>query len=568
MISYRFFLVEAGAARGRLRLPAFLLALCLTLMGCAQAGPSASATPLTPATAPFTATRPAGPPIADAYPIGSPVLAELWVDPLHGDDGRSGATRDQALATINEAWRRIPQGQPLHGNGYRINLVAGDYPSDAFPVYWEDRHGTYQFPIILSSADGPGAARLLGNVNVFAVDYLYLLGLRIENSGDVFHCEQCSYLLIRESTLWSANRQAQETLKVNQSQHVYIEQSEIGGSHDNAIDFVAVQHGHVLDNRIHDSQDWCIYLKGGSAYFRVAGNEIYDCGTGGFTAGQGTGFEFMVAPWLHYEAYAIQFFNNVIHDTEGAGFGVNGGYDILLAYNTLYRVGSRSHGLEFVFGGRGCDGDAATCAAHRALGGWGSSVVGSDEPIPNRNVFAYNNLLYNPPGFRSEWQHFAIYGPRTPSADTGIPSPARSDDNLQIGGNLIWNGPPDLPLGIEEGDQGCRPDNPTCNETQLRADNRINQVQPSLMDPESGDFRPTPGSLAGIVALPLPAFPAWDAFTPAVPPGELANVVLTDRAGQPRPAGGPPGAYIEPSESPTSHAIFLPALFVAVHDRR
>lgn len=53
----------------------------------------------------------------------------------------------------------------------------------------------------------------------------------------------------------------------------------------------------------------------------VAENEIYDCGTGGYTAGQGTGFQYMVLPWIHYEANYITFVNNVVHDTQGAGFG-------------------------------------------------------------------------------------------------------------------------------------------------------------------------------------------------------------------------------------------------------
>jgi hypothetical protein len=536
--------------------PAILL--WLMLAGCAQAAPSTPATQVAP---PAAWTPPALQSGQETYPIGSPVLTDLWVDPLLGDDGRSGASRDQALATISEAWRRIPAGQPLQGTGYRINLMAGDYPESVYPQYWEDRHGTYDFPIILASADGPGAARLLGNmVNVFDVDYLYLLGLRLENEGDVFHCEQCRHLLIRDSVFDGGNRQAHETIKINQSQHVYIENSDIGGSYENAIDFVAVQHGHILNNRIHDADDWCIYLKGGSAYFTLAGNEIDHCGTGGFTAGQGTGFEFMAQPWLHYEAYALKFFNNVIHDTEGAGFGVNGGYDILLAYNTLYRVGSRSHGMEFVFGGRGCDGDTARCAANRDLGGWGTATVGGDEPIPNRNVYVYNNLLYNPPGFRSQWQHFAIHGPRTPPADSGIPNPSRTDDNLQIRGNLIWNGPADLPLGIGDESEGCWSDNPTCNQTQLRADNSINQLQPSLIDPAGGDFRPTPGSLAGVHTVPLPAFPLWDSFTPPVPAGDLANHVPVDRAGQPRPAGGDaPGAY-SGQEAAQGRRLFLPSV--------
>lgn len=43
-----------------------------------------------------------------------------------------------------------------------------------------------------------------------------------------------------------------------------------------------------------------------AAYFLVAGNDIFGHGTTGFAAGQGTGFEYMVAPWLQYEAYGIQ----------------------------------------------------------------------------------------------------------------------------------------------------------------------------------------------------------------------------------------------------------------------
>lgn len=542
-----------------------LLLLWLALTGCAQAGPAAAPTDAPPQTSTAAAPGPGSPqppaptlPTQDAYAIGAAVLTDLWVDPVHGSDANSGRSRSQALATISAAWGRIPQGQPLQGAGYRINLVAGDYPSSNFPVYWEDRHGSEQFPIILTSADSPGAARLLGNINVYNVDYLYLIGLRLENTGDVFHCEQCRHLLIRQSVLWGGARQAHETLKINQSQYIYIEENDIGGSYENPIDFVAVQYGHILNNRIHDGDDWCMYLKGGSAYFVIAGNELFACGTGGFSVGQGTGFEYMTTPWLHYEAYDIKFINNVVHDTEGAGFGVNGGYDILLAYNTLYRVGSRSHGLEFVFGGRSCDGDAGRCAANRSLGGWGPSTVGDEEPIPNRNIFVYNNILDNPAGFRSEWQHFAIYGPRTPGADSGIPNPARTDDNLQIRGNLIWNGPADLPLGVEESDQGCQPGNPTCNAAQLRAENTINRTQPSLRDPAQGDFRPAPGSLNGVVTFALPAFPAWDAFTPPSPAGNLTNLVAADRAGLQRPpGGGTPGAYVDAGASFGPRA-FLP----------
>lgn len=530
-----------------------LLLLMLLSVACAGASTAApaspDATPAPSATIPQTSVPP--------YDIGNPTLTDLWIDPVHGDDSRSGASRAQALRTITAAWQRIPTGT-LTDTGYRMQLVAGNHTT-GLPNYWDERKGTRQFPIILNAADGAGTAEIQGNLNVYDVDYFYLLGVTIRNSGDVFHCEQCDYLLLRQVTLDGGARQAHETVKVNQSQYVYIEQSDIFGSYENAIDFVAVQYGHILSNRIHAADDWCIYLKGGSAYFVVEGNEIYDCGTGGFVAGQGTGFEYMTTPWLHYEAYDIKFINNLVHDTEGAGFGVNGGYNILFAYNTLYRVGSRSHGLEFVFGSRSCDGDGPACAARQSAGGWGPSVVGGDEPIPNRNIYVYNNLLYNPPGFRSQWQHFAVYSPRTPGSGSNIPSPAVADDNLVIRGNLIWNGPSDLALGVGDG-EGCAAANPTCNPTQLLADNAINTVEPQLIDPANGNFRPVAaGTLFDVATFAIPDFPAWQSLTPAAPAGLLANGVSQDRDGLVRVASGPPGAYSGGTQ-PNVHRINLPTV--------
>ncbi len=539
-----------------------------TPAGPTPAGPLATADP-PPGAAPGPVVQAPAP---ASYDIGNPDLLTLWVDPVNGDDARSGATRAEALRTVAEAWNRIPMGTPL-ATGYQILLAGGVYPRDSIPVYWESRWGTYEHPILLQAADGRGTATLGGDLNVFDTRYFYLLDLNIvpDPPGDVFHCEQCDHLLIRGVTMdGGSGHEAHETIKVNQSQYVYIEDSDIFDTYENAIDFVAVQYGHITGNRLHDADDWCIYLKGGSAYFRIEGNEIYNCGTGGFTAGQGTGFEYMVSPWLHYEAYDIKFVNNLIHDTEGAGMGVNGGYNILLAYNTLYRVGQRSHVIEVVFGARSCDGDTARCEANRLAGGWGTSVVGSDEPIPNRNVFIYNNIVYNPPGYQSQWQHFAIYGPRTPSAGSNIPSPARTDTNLQMRGNLIWNGPPDHPLGIEDASQGCQDSNPTCNAAQLRADNTINQFQPQLKDPQNGNFRPLAGgNVFTATTYTIPDFDWADAPSPPpVPPGEPSNAVPVDRAGQPRAASGPPGAYSTSQtfdDVPPSHwaYTYVEALFAS-----
>ena len=505
----------------------------------AKATPTLTPTPKpTPTPTPMPTSPPTGP---DRYVIGTVNVTDIWVDPVHGSDADSGSSRSQALRTVAAAWGRIPASTTL-GKGFRLQLVAGTYPAADLPSYWEHRWGTRQNPVILNAVDGPHTATLRGDLNVFDARYLYVIGVDIAPGGDAFHCERCSYVLLRFMALSGAGA-AQETIKVNQSDHLYIEDSDIAGAYENAIDFVAVQYGHIRGNRIHAAEDWCAYVKGGSAYLIVSENEIYDCGTGGFTAGQGTGFEFMTSPWLHYEAYGISITNNVIHDTEGAGLGVNGGYDILLAYNTLYRVGSRSHAVEFVHGARSCDGATAACAQRRAAGGWGTTAGGA-QYIPDRHVYFYDNVVYNPAGSRTAWSHFAVAGSVTPPADSGVAGPSQADADLRIVGNIIWNGDASMDLGVG-GDAGCADTNPTCNAAQLRADNAINTVEPELQDPAHGDFRPVlGGTVATRPGAPIPSF-SWSDVpaTPAVPAGATDNHVPRNRAGEPRAGWGVPGAY-------------------------
>ncbi len=477
------------------------------------------------------------------YEIGDPVVQDVWVDSVNGNNANSGATSNQALRTVAEAWNRIPMNVTLT-NGYRIRLLPGTHTS--IPNYWESRHGTALHPIILQAEGAPGSV-IMADPNIFDCSYLYFLGIEVSkevNGGDAFHLELCDHVLLRGCTI-RGNNNAQETLKVNQSQHVYIENCDISSAGDNAIDFVAVQYGHIARSKIHDAVDWAMYVKGGSAQILIEGNEVYDAGTGGITAGQGTGFEFMTNPWLHYEAYDIKIVNNLIHDTDGAGLGVNGGYNILQAYNTLVRVGRRSHVIEVVHGGRGCDGTWAACESNRLAGGWGLAVPeGDSQYIPNKNVYIYNNIVYNPGTNFSRWQHFAVHGAQIPPTNSNIASPSLADDNLRIRGNLIWNGPPDhSPLG-DEG--GCPTSNPTCNLAQLIADNHLNTIRPQFVNEAAGDYRPAiTGTIFMATTYPIPDFSGGDRPSPpTVPVGALSNEVPRERNLHPRnQQHRPPGAY-------------------------
>lgn len=467
------------------------------------------------------------------YALGTPALAWVWVNPSSGNDAASGAS-NAPLRTLTEAWNRIPASTVLTGHGYGIALLPGDYPATAVPGWMAARWGTAAAPVIIQSVAGRGTARLHGYLDVFDCRYLYLLDLNIVtdagygSGGNALHLASCDHVLLRGCTLDGFDgtaRQTQETLKVNQSQYLFVEECDIAGAFWYPLDFVAVQYGHIVASEIHNAGEWCVLLKGGSAGLLVEGNEIYDGATGGFVAGNGTGFEFMTAPWIHYEAEDIKFVNNLIHHTGTAGMGVNGGYNVLLAYNTLYKAGTNDHVIEVVHGMRGCDGDTARCAALNAAGGWGSTAV-ETQYIPARNVYIYNNLVYIPAGFGSRWQHFAVDGPVTPPAGCNVTNPAVVDANLRIVGNLIWNGPADLALGLGDTDQGGQAGNPTCNATLVLAANHINLSEPQLVDPEHGDYRVRPGTSLGMSLPAIPPFPGDDrAQPPLAPQGNLSNAV-------------------------------------------
>ena len=92
---------------------------------------------------------------------------------------------------------------------------------------------------------------------------------------------------------------------------LYVEDCDISGAWDNSVDWVAVHYAHLVRSRVH-AANWCAYAKGGSAYVIFDSNDFYDCGESGVAVGQGTGFEYMEAPWLRHEGYDVKVTNNVI----------------------------------------------------------------------------------------------------------------------------------------------------------------------------------------------------------------------------------------------------------------
>lgn len=528
------------------------------------------------------------------YDPGNYTVTDLYLSPS-GNDENSGTALTAPLRSLTAAWQKIPATTST--TGYRINFLAGTYPCEPLPEdtnncqnYFSDRSGSQKYPIILQAYSGAKVI-IRGGWNFNHVSYLYIYDLNLiggiplptnSSGNNLFHLEQGDHVLLHGISLTGPScdndscNNLQEVLKVNQTQYLYIEDSLISGAWHSAVDYFVVEYGHFLNNRVRIAGQWCMYVKGGTSYLQVAGNEFSGCLLG-FSAGQADNLAVMKSPWVHYEVYDLKFVNNVLHDIPGTGFSATGAYNILFAYNTLYKVATsreNAYGLaQFTLGERNCTAIdeipnvTDRCRLLTGQGAWGPIYETSDhqplEAIPNRRVFVYNNIFYNPALTQSLYFQWAVNGavPR-PAGFANSPNPARTDDYLVLEGNIIWNAAgTGLPLfgSTGGGAVGCAAADSTCREELVIAKNRINQFEPQLRNPAAGDFRPMAGgNLLKVSAASIPAF-AWDAFTPSVPTGTSDNTVPQDRAGNPRNISSPPGAYTG-EENPVKFLLSLPIL--------
>lgn len=517
------------------------------------------------------------------YDIGTPVLQEIYVDAIHGNDNNSGNSSAQALQTISGAWAMVPPGT-LTATGYRINLLPGTYPCEGDCInFFSDRTGTFNFPIILQAANGVGTVTLPGGLNLLNVHYFYLINLTLwagEEAGaafgnNVLHVESGDHILMRNliirgtvNCIDDTCNSMQEVLKINQSQYIYLENCDLSGTFQTVLDYFSVQYGHIRNCKIHRSGGRCMYLKGGSAYFLIDGNECYDCREAGIQAGESSNFAFMRSPWLHYESYDIKVVNNVVHDIYGAGLGVVGSYNVLMAYNTLYRIGLDTDWggtwslFQLIHGGRGCypatefggdSGTRARCQSLLSLGGWGTSSLDHDGDssgfwIPNKNVFIYNNIFYNPPGTGTHYVHFTADGAiNLPAYSQNIPDPSRTDDDVVIKGNIVWNHPQEYSgmVGTTDGSSpSCQPVS-SCDSNSIISVNHINTIEPQLVDAGNGNFHPVnAGNVFSGVTYPIPSFSWTDApASPAVPAGTLTNMISRDFDNNTRTGSSIAGAF-------------------------
>ncbi len=497
----------------------------------------------------------------DNYDIGTPTLRDIWVDPAHGTDGPSrGSTRALALKTVRYAWAFLPQNQTLTNTGYRILIAPGSFSPDDVPSQFQSVWGTADFPVIIQASDDSGSV-IFPSVDVAVCYYFYMIGIRVtaSQSSYVSTFRSCDHLLLRSCQFFASDSTTADTAvygaSIYQCQHTYIERCELARPTGDAVNIFASQYGHIKQSYLHNFGGNGVFLSAGTAYFSIEENTIRYAGGGGIvcsTHDTSNGLDNMVMPWVHYDTYDVKSFNNIIDHTLSAGFSCCGGYNILFAHNTLYQTGLNNSLITLNLARRACSIDKQTCQQRLDSGAWGTvyyDFADSDSaPIPNKNIFIYNNIFSNTADSATASSHFSIAGPVTKIAvNAACPKPAYADDNLEIKGNIIWNGKPDKDLGITAS-SGCGPNNPSCNQIQLGTDNLINAAEPDFINAASGDFHPTPGSVVFTIAktFPIPDF-SWSGLPPSPqePIGNTSNSIPFDRDSNRRDLSKPvSGAFI------------------------
>jgi len=474
------------------------------------------------------------------FEIGVPKTYTLWVDPVNGSDTNNGATRLTAFKTINAAWSRAINTSA--GIGVEIVLRPGDYPRETFTSQF-GQFGSYEFPTILR-AEFPDTARLHGQLHIAGTN-VYVIGVSVEGDLSGLYVIQGlgDFQLLRDVHVTGG-----QGIYFQASSHVYLENVRVDDSTRNGIDIDRTQYGHMINSRVTRTGASCMTVIEGSAYLTIDSNDFGPCGQNGLEVGGFSSFDRLVRPWIQYDSYDIKATNNVIHDHRVVSLLFAGSYNLLFAHNTV--VGSS--GTTFIRGtqaNRPCS-DAAKCQTFHDAGGWGPTALGELASIPNRNVSIFNNIFYTRAG--TSQSVFLNTSPSVATQPSGynVPVPTRADDNLQIRGNVAWS---TLFQLVPASGAGCDNSNPTCNAAELMTDNLINMIQPQLIDPANGNYRPVAnGNLFGLPAVTIPPF-TWGLTVPA---GELTTTVARDADNIPR-TRFVPGAFTF-SLAPTKHRAIAP----------
>jgi hypothetical protein len=210
--------------------------------------------------------------------------------------------------------------------------------------------GTADAPIFISGAPG---AKLRGvssaALKLAASSYVVVQDLELyESPNHVLHFDFSDHLMLRRLHV---HRATTACLKGSQSSNIYVEDSDFHGAAElpggnpvsaQVLDWVGVNGGHILRNKLHDGPTILVMLKGGTSDLLVAYNEIYDQLGGNSSAalhlGQWTDSAYFQPANADYEAARVVAFANLIRDVEGPPFAFQGCEDCAAVHNTMWNT--------------------------------------------------------------------------------------------------------------------------------------------------------------------------------------------------------------------------------------
>lgn len=288
--------------------------------------------------------------------------ATLYVA-TNGNDANPG-TQNSPVASVKQAFI-------LASSGDTIYLRNGRYTLSRF-LYVDKPNLTF------SSAPGESATIFGSNsdasnmgfvIGIFA-NNITLQNLTIEGGETyVVKVEVAANTVIRNCRIFNSGR---DCIKTFNSDNLLIEKCNIGpsGVRDNSnaegIDSIGSIGVTIRDNYIHDTATVGLYLKGGARNGVVERNRIERAGHAGLLLGQDTDLDAM-RDGTPYECLDTVARNNVIINTQGAGFGTYSGSNIRFENNTAVNVAQSFHG--------------------------GVYIVMNSREVPSRQVKVRNNVV-------------------------------------------------------------------------------------------------------------------------------------------------------------------------------
>jgi serralysin len=272
---------------------------------------------------------------------GIPPLTYIYVSPTGSNTG--SGSEASPLKTIQEAVNRATPGTC-------IMVEAGTYVE----TVKFDVSGLPDAPILLISADGPGAAKIVPNadttrkatLSAFGEENIVISGFdvsgggRLENgiqfgmSGTDF-TDMTANIVIKDNIVHDT---VKDNIKVSQGNNIWVVDNTCFNAGDQGIDFVAVNNSVIARNDVSHvtGSAPALFVKAGSTNILIAQNHVSDAANDGIAVGGWTdGTTHMQPGYTDWQAKNVLVIDNHVEGVGKRPLNILGGQDCQIVHNLL-----------------------------------------------------------------------------------------------------------------------------------------------------------------------------------------------------------------------------------------